>query len=58
MRGAWASCGHISPSTWSKTPHAGEPGQKGKPQGRYMLDHERIVHWAFIAWEPKGGGTA
>lgn len=41
-----------------ENPHAGEPGQKGKPQGRYMLDHERIVRWAFIAWEPKGGGTA
>lgn len=33
-------------------PHAGEPGPKGKPQGRYMLDHTRIVRWAFIAWKP------
>ena len=31
-------------------PHAGEPGSKGRPQGRYMLDHERITRWAFIAW--------
>lgn len=34
-------------------PHAGEPGSKGEPQGRYMLDHERLVRWAFIAWEPR-----
>lgn len=34
-------------------PHAGEPGPKGKPQGRYMLDHIRMVHWAFIAWTPR-----
>lgn len=32
--------------------HAGEPGSKGVPQGRYMLDHVRKVRWAFIAWEP------
>ena len=35
-------------------PHAGEPGEKGKPQGAYMLDHERVVRWAFIAWSPCG----
>lgn len=35
-----------------ENPHAGEPGSKGAPQGRYMLDHERIVRWAFIAWRP------
>ena len=35
-------------------PHAGEPGEKGKPQGAYMLDHERSVRWAFIAWSPCG----
>ena len=29
-----------------------EPGSKGVPQGRYMLDHVRKVRWAFIAWEP------
>lgn len=34
-------------------PHAGEPGPKGKPQGRYMLDHVRLVRWAFIAWTPR-----
>lgn len=34
-------------------PNAGKPGSKGKPQGRYMLDHERMVHWAFISWEPR-----
>ena len=33
-----------------ENPDAGKPGQKGKPQGRYMLDHERIMRWAFIAW--------
>ena len=33
-----------------ENPEAGKPGQKGKPQGRYMLDHERIMRWAFIAW--------
>ena len=35
-----------------ENPHAGEPGSKGVPQGRYMLDHVRKVRWAFIAWEP------
>ena len=38
-----------------ENPDAGKPGQKGRPQGRFMLDHERIVRWAFIAWEPRGG---
>ncbi len=38
-----------------ENPHAGEPGQKGEPQNRYMLDHERMVRWAFIAWEPVSG---
>lgn len=33
--------------------HAGEPGQKGKPQGRYALDHIRNVRWAFISWAPR-----
>ena len=33
---------------------AGQPGPKGKPQGRYTLDHERLVRWAFISWEPLG----
>lgn len=33
--------------------HAGEPGQKGKPQGRYALDHIRNVRWAFISWTPR-----
>ena len=33
-----------------ENPHVGEPGEKGAPQGRYMLDHERIVRWAFLAW--------
>ena len=32
-------------------PHAGEPGSKGRPQGRYRLDHTRLVRWAFISWE-------
>lgn len=31
-----------------ENPHAGEPGSKGVPQGRYMLDHVRKVRWAFI----------
>lgn len=35
-----------------ENPHAGEPGGKGEPQGRYMLDHVRIVSWAFISWSP------
>ena len=35
-----------------ENPHAGEPGSKGVPQGRYMLDHIRKVRWAFIAWAP------
>ncbi len=34
-----------------ENPDAGEPGPKGRPQGRYMLDHERVMRWAFIAWE-------
>ena len=33
-----------------ENPHVGKPGEKGAPQGRYMLDHERIVRWAFLAW--------
>lgn len=37
-----------------ENPHAGQPGSKGEPQGRYMLDHVRMVHWAFIAWSPNG----
>lgn len=35
-----------------ENPHAGEPGSKGAPQGRYMLDHVRMVRWAFISWQP------
>lgn len=35
-------------------PHAGEPGPKGKPQGRFMLDHIRATTWAFISWSPDG----
>ncbi len=31
-------------------PQAGAPGEKGRPQGRLMLDHPRIVPWAFISW--------
>ena len=38
-----------------ENPHAGEPGSKGIPQGGYMLDHERVVRWAFIAWTPRKG---
>ena len=37
-----------------ENPHAGEPGPKGRPQGRYMLDHERLIRWAHIAWSPCG----
>lgn len=36
-----------------ENPHAGEMGPKGKPQGRYMLDHERLIRWAFLAWSPR-----
>ena len=36
-----------------ENPHAGKPGPKGKPQGRFMLDHMRMVRWAFIAWTPR-----
>lgn len=35
-----------------ENPHVGEPGSKGAPQGRFMLDHVRIVRWAFISWTP------
>lgn len=35
-----------------ENPRAGQPGSKGEPQGRYMLDHVRMVHWAFISWNP------
>lgn len=34
-----------------ENPDAGKPGPKGKPQGRYKLDHTRMVHWAFISWD-------
>ena len=36
-----------------ENPEAGEPGPKGKLQGRYTLDHERLVRWAFISWQPR-----
>lgn len=32
-------------------PHAGEPGDKGRPQGAYTLDHVRMVRWAHISWD-------
>ncbi len=35
-----------------ENPHAGEPGPKGRPQGRFMLDHVRHVRWAHISWQP------
>lgn len=35
-----------------ENPQAGQPGSKGEPQGRYTLDHVRMVHWAFISWNP------
>lgn len=35
-----------------ENPDVGKPGQKGRPQGRYTLDHKRIIRWAFISWEP------
>lgn len=35
-----------------ENPHAGEPGSKGMPQGRYMLDHVRVVRWAHLSWAP------
>lgn len=38
-------------------PHAGEPGSKGEPQGTFMLDHVRMVRWAFISWTPVSGGN-
>ena len=36
-----------------ENPEAGMPGEKGRPQGAYMLDHVREVCWAFIAWKPQ-----
>lgn len=35
-----------------ENPEAGRPGGKGRPQGRFMLDHVRMVRWAFISWAP------
>lgn len=35
-----------------ENPDAGKPGSKGTPQGTYMLDHTRIVSWAFLSWTP------
>lgn len=35
-----------------ENPDVGRPGPKGRPQGRFMLDHVRIVRWAFISWNP------
>lgn len=37
-----------------ENPQAGQPGSKGEAQSRYMLDHVRTVHWAFISWDPTG----
>ena len=37
-----------------ENPETGQPGPKGRLQGRYTLDHERLVRWAFISWEPRG----
>ncbi len=35
-----------------KNDEAGQPGPKGRLQGRYTLDHMRLTRWAFISWEP------
>lgn len=34
-----------------ENPQAGQPGEKGRPQGRFMLDHTRIVRWVHISWD-------
>ena len=36
-------------------PEAGMPDKKGYPQGPLTLDYQRIVPWAFISWNTKGG---
>ncbi len=36
-------------------PEAGKLDKKGFPQGFYTLDHNRIISWAFISWNPKKG---
>ena len=36
-------------------PEAGMPDKKGYPQGPLTLDYQRIVPWAFISWNAKGG---
>ncbi len=36
-------------------PDAGKPDKKGLPQGRLALDVNRIVSWAFIAWDTTKG---
>lgn len=35
-------------------PDAGAPGEKGGPQGPFMLDRERVVRWAFLSWDAAG----
>ena len=37
---------------------AGQPGPKGRLQGRYTLDHTRLTRWAFISWEPAHRGDS
>ncbi len=36
-------------------PEAGQPDKKGFEQGPLTLDFQRIVPWAFISWDAKGG---
>lgn len=34
-----------------ENPHAGEPDDRGRPQGGYTLARPRLIRWAFLSWE-------
>lgn len=36
-----------------ENPRAGEPDDRGKPQGPYTLARPRLIRWAFLSWDVK-----
>lgn len=39
----------------TENPEVGKPDKKGVPQGALMLDYIRVVPWAFLSWDVRGG---